>query len=662
MKFLFLFKLFLYVFVPLKLSAVIAQQEQDYITKLKYQKQSNFKQNEHSFVLDNGLEALIISDPTAKQSHVSMSVNVGYWHEPKEHRGIAHYLEHMLFLGTKTYPKEDEYSDYIKKNNGTKNAYTTTEETNYYFSINHTALEGALDRFSKFFFEPTFNPEFADRELTNVNSEYEKNLCSNPHKFMHMRRISSNPKHPNYKTFQGNKETLSKISHEVLTKFHSDFYTANRMKLVIITAESITKIKDLISEKFKNIPAGINQDDNSTTDFLYNNDQLARLIELKPSGDHHEIKLIFMMPLSEYSYAASIIIDLLNRKDAGSLNDILKKNGLIVEMNSNITSHKKEKMIATTLAVPDGMEKSWKDICKKIFSYLGNLRNESLSKEYFEEKKINKQIIYLNKQPQSSLDEAKSISNKMHKYPANIADSVEELLAAEYNNNDFQEVLKFLVPSNMQVIMTNSSLSLEDNNVETDKFFDMVYRISKIPQEDISYMENHHINFDNLYPKTNSFIPQSFDYKHAMNPNIQCKNDNFGRLLCKVEHINEQALAYYNFLLLTPKNLTLQEYSTFVLYLNCLNQSAAKWMGPAKELGYIATLTLKPNGYELFFKGYSDKIITFISQYIDNLQNISLSQNEFDSIKSKLVENIVSAPKKTSVYMQAYEKIGRAHV
>jgi insulysin len=59
---------------------------------------------------------------------------------------MAHFLEHMLFLGTAKYPDENSYSSYLSAHGGTSNAYTAKEQTNYYFDVQHQHLVGALDR------------------------------------------------------------------------------------------------------------------------------------------------------------------------------------------------------------------------------------------------------------------------------------------------------------------------------------------------------------------------------------------------------------------------------------------------------------------------------------------------------------------------------------
>lgn len=61
--------------------------------------------------------------------------------------GLAHFLEHMLFLGTAKYPDEAEYAAFLGAHGGSSNAYTANEQTNYHFDVQHQHLAPALDRY-----------------------------------------------------------------------------------------------------------------------------------------------------------------------------------------------------------------------------------------------------------------------------------------------------------------------------------------------------------------------------------------------------------------------------------------------------------------------------------------------------------------------------------
>ncbi len=65
-------------------------------------------------LFENGLKILLISDPTTDQSAAAMDVNVGCMQDPWELQGLAHFCEHMLFLGTEKYPVENEYKKVVE--------------------------------------------------------------------------------------------------------------------------------------------------------------------------------------------------------------------------------------------------------------------------------------------------------------------------------------------------------------------------------------------------------------------------------------------------------------------------------------------------------------------------------------------------------------------
>jgi len=64
--------------------------------------------------------------------------------------GSAHFLEHMLFMGSGKFQGEDEYSEFITNHGGSNNAYTREDLTNYYFEISPDSLAGALERLDYF--------------------------------------------------------------------------------------------------------------------------------------------------------------------------------------------------------------------------------------------------------------------------------------------------------------------------------------------------------------------------------------------------------------------------------------------------------------------------------------------------------------------------------
>jgi len=94
------------------------------------------------------MRCLLVSDADSRTSAATLNVNVGSLQDPKGFNGLAHFLEHMLFLGTKKYPDENHYSKFLSAHGGQKNAATAEDNTYYYFDIKNENFSDALDIFS----------------------------------------------------------------------------------------------------------------------------------------------------------------------------------------------------------------------------------------------------------------------------------------------------------------------------------------------------------------------------------------------------------------------------------------------------------------------------------------------------------------------------------
>lgn len=125
----------------------------------------NDKRSYRHITLPNDLQAILINDPDTEKSAACCDVRVGSLLDPPNAQGLAHFLEHMLFMGTEKYPIENQYSAYLSDHGGFSNAYTSQEDTVYYFDVQNEFFEGALDLFASFFVCPLFTEAATDREI-----------------------------------------------------------------------------------------------------------------------------------------------------------------------------------------------------------------------------------------------------------------------------------------------------------------------------------------------------------------------------------------------------------------------------------------------------------------------------------------------------------------
>ena len=210
--------------------------------------------------LANSLRAILISDPNADKAACAVDVRIGSLSDPPELEGLAHFCEHLLFLGTEKYPDENAYSQFLSMHGGNSNAFTAGDHTNYYFDVAADHLERTLDIFASFFTCPLFLDTCTERELNAVDSEHMKNIQTDSWRSYQIVKDICDPKHPYSKFSTGNKFTLldrpSKLginTRQELIEFHKKYYSSNIMTVAILGKEPINELRSWIVDKFSAI-------------------------------------------------------------------------------------------------------------------------------------------------------------------------------------------------------------------------------------------------------------------------------------------------------------------------------------------------------------------------------------------------------------------------
>ena len=206
-------------------------------------KSKNDKNIYYTNILPNKLKYLIINDPECDRSACSLNIKIGSSSHSNEIEGLAHCLEHCLFLGTEKYPEKDAFDDFLTKNSGDSNAYTTIENVNFHYDISNEGLEKSLDMFSQFFICPLFTKNLIYKELESIDSEYKIDLRDDDERITHL-KIVEGYKDSEYNRFIcGCLETL-KIENirEKIIEFYNEYYNPENMSLTVISNLNIEKL------------------------------------------------------------------------------------------------------------------------------------------------------------------------------------------------------------------------------------------------------------------------------------------------------------------------------------------------------------------------------------------------------------------------------------
>ncbi len=378
-------------------------------------------------VLPNGLKVLLWSDPKLNVSSVALAVGVGSLADPPQRQGLAHFLEHMLFLGTEKFPDAGEFDAYLRRNSGMNNAYTAEDRTNYHLEIRHEAFEGALDRFAQFFIAPLFDARYTEREMNAVASEHQKNLENDLWRQSQLNTLAYAPGHPARHFGTGSKETLAGVTRDELLAFYRGHYSANRMTLVLAGAAGLDTLERWTRQYFAAVP------NRELAPLVYPPDYLPpqpalRLLRMEPIKDLRQLTLEFPLPglMGDWrSKSAELLGYVLGNEGPGSLLAQLKTEGLATGLAAGTSSATRqygalELQISLT---PQGLDQVPR-VMALVFANAQLLRDRGLPAGLFAERRTLTQLDerYRDKGEGAAL--ASGLANLVMDYPLEVAERV----------------------------------------------------------------------------------------------------------------------------------------------------------------------------------------------------------------------------------------------
>ncbi|MBV6530417.1 insulinase family protein, partial [Ursidibacter maritimus] len=278
----------------------VSQQQKDFeLINIAINKSPTDKAIYQGIKLANGMEVLLISDDKANKSLMSIGLPIGSMEDPVLQQGLAHYLEHMILMGSKSFPETNSLDGFLTKNGGYNNAYTAPDRTVYYLEVNNNAFDEAVARLSDAFAQPLLAESNAKKEVNAVNAEMVR-AKSNDGFLMHdVNLATANPNHPITKFAVGNNITLSdkedsKLQEE-LVKFYQKYYSSNLMKAVLYSNQPIEKLVILAEKTLGKVENKKLSEPKVTVPFFRTEDK-GVFISYKPVKPNKMLAISFDLP------------------------------------------------------------------------------------------------------------------------------------------------------------------------------------------------------------------------------------------------------------------------------------------------------------------------------------------------------------------------------
>jgi len=208
-------------------------------------------------VLPSGLTVLTEEMPHIRSVSIGIWIKTGSRHENPEWNGISHFVEHMVFKGTKTRNAE-QIAREVDSVGGNMDAFTAKECICFDVKVLDEHSPTALDILSDLVLNPVFAMEEIKRERGVIMEEIKMDE-DNPDYLVHEIFTQNFWKdHPLGKPILGTKETVKKFEQSTLLDYYRRFFIPNNMIISVAGNVKHDRFVELVKQKFGHLVSGPN--------------------------------------------------------------------------------------------------------------------------------------------------------------------------------------------------------------------------------------------------------------------------------------------------------------------------------------------------------------------------------------------------------------------
>ncbi|MCY3975167.1 MAG: insulinase family protein, partial [Simkaniaceae bacterium] len=600
--------------------------------------------------LDNGLEVLLISDGGASQSAASLAMEVGSWDDLPAHPGIAHFTEHLLFMGSKTYPEEKGYFKAISQGKGKANAFTASDRTVYTFAVNHDAFTGVLNRFSRMFIDPLFNPEGIDREMHAVDQECDRAMRCDATRSRMVLKAIGNEKHPGTRFSIGNRETLRNISRDTVIDWYETHYGAEKGHLVLYSPLPLATLKELTVSLFSPI-AQSRVPRKIPSEPFFNSSEEGCSIVMNSLVNENILTLSWELPsrffLNIEEGSMQTLSYLLNSRHEGSLYDILRKKHLIHTIDAApIPLAKESGGYGVTFDMTEEGAARREEIVTAFFRTINGLRHTSLPDYLFDEIKTIDRIEY---EYQSRENPFHFVENTAYHMAEESLDTFPQKLTvrALLDKDAYADLLDQLTPEKALYLWRRPPGSIDDASRIPEKWSGAEY--GRTPRNEELLVARKGVlpgPGETPYPEKNPFIPRNLrlvlpeprvDPERATTPRLLV-DDKLGKtyyypdLLFRVPEV-ALIISFKSPLIdNTPKQWALHD-----LFIRCLRDRLRKQAYYAGQARLSVSMKAEEYACTLRINGFSEMALPLLREVLAEMGKGYFSKELFEGEKRHLI-------------------------
>lgn len=615
------------------------------------------------------------------KSAAALCIQVGSMSDPVEAQGLSHFLEHMVFMGSKKYPMENDFDAYLSKRGGTTNAWTGSEYTLFHFDVKRKHFVKCLDRFAQFFISPLMESSSIDRELSAVHSEFELANARDSSRLQFFLGTLASEDSPFRLFGYGNIKSLREIPQQngtdvysLLHKHRQQAYSSHRMTLALHSKDTLENLEKLARDLFSDVPnSAVPPLDFTRFRDSFNNPSFNKFYKVCPLGDREKLRIVWSLPPLRDRYESTpmgIISSLLGHEGQGSVLALLKEKNLAVSLACGVTptSDVENSSLCTLFVVyitlTDLGRDNVFDVCLIVFDYLKMLLQSAVASQqktgngtaihndrvletdniaesereihtfdsYLPEYQSTREAAFLYNEPQEPEDTVVHVANMMHLVPPHHVFSGYSLLK-QIDISLYVDVLKLFTPDRAAIILLSAHFATtlpKDAVLRVEPWFNIRYMVEDIPSALMQQWKNSipspvlHLPYKNKYITTDfTLLPASQDMKEPRDlnegPDAE-ERRRFGQLWFQQSTRFQSPKAYVIIHLWSPLVVKSRENMTLHVLLNyCLNQTLSTIAYEGGEAGLEYNLEYVESGLKICVTGFSQKLFCFYQTILDHI-------------------------------------------
>lgn len=602
--------------------------------------------NDHNIyqplTLDNGLRVLLVQQEDAEKSAAAVAVNVGHFDDPADREGLAHFLEHLVFLGSKQYPTAGEYAQFMASHGGSHNAWTGTEHSCFFFDIDDAALPEALHRFADFLSAPLFATDAVEKERHAIEAEFSMKLKDDGRRIYQAHKETVNPAHPFAKFSVGNLSTLDDRPHQsaqqAVQEFYQSQYAASRMTLCMVSALPVSEQERLVRQAFANLPTHLPIKPPLQIP-LYLAEHQGICLNIQPHKPSQRLVLSFALPDIHPWYRfkiVSFVAHLLGDEGPGSLLSSLKQQGLVNSLSAGggiDGSNYKDFSLAFDLTAHglDGVM----TILEACFGYFSLLRASPFPAQQFQERQRLVQWSYLYQEPRSTQQFASDLAVNMQHY------TIEDYLFGDYRMEEppqslYRQLLGYFRADNLRLMLIAPEVEVD----QQARWYHTPYGVDQLPPELLAQLAACQPQPQMQLPAPNPYIVGHLNLlpvqKHQQVPELLHDSTSL-RIWYKADTEFHSPKGHVFVQLTLP--ISIQSRSSLAqtkLWLELLLDAVNERLYAATTAGLSYNLYVQQHGITLHTSGLSSNQIALVHDLLEQVQHCQIAEHRFAELKYQL--------------------------